>query len=461
MVKRTRRGTPRSLPSPALLCTLTALLLGTGCAGSAPETGPSTPSVLPSHRAAFARALGRASTHRAEVLRRRDLTHRELWEALEGPLASDALRVTEPGVSVQGRPIRSITFGRGPVRVLLWSQMHGDESTATMALADIMHWMAGGGPDPLRDRLAASLTVVMVPMLNPDGAQRFQRRNALAVDINRDARQLATPEGRILKALRDRLEPDFGFNLHDQNPHTLAGPGGRRAAFALLAPAYDQSRSYDEVRSRARKVAAVIAGVLQEEVPGRVARYSDAFNERAFGDLMQRWGTSTVLIESGVLPGDPDKQRLRGLNAAAILTALGALADGSFEEADIRHYEGLPPNRGYTHDLIIRGARVVLAPDRVYRLDLAFSYQDGVKEEGLVLSESGDLEGYFGYREVDAEGRYIHPGPKMVHEDGEGRLWLLLDAPADLTVREGPTPESPLLRTVRPDTPLSGISGPG
>lgn len=427
------------------------LLLAAACAGTAPVPETSPPEVLPAHREAFATALREAASHRVETIQRRDFTHRELWDALEGPLASEALRVEELGVSVQERPIRSITFGRGPVRVLLWSQMHGDESTATMALADILHWMATGGPDPLRERLARSLTVVMVPMLNPDGAQRFQRRNALAVDINRDARRLATPEGRILKALRDQLQPDFGFNLHDQNPHTLAGREGHRAAFALLDPAFDPSRSYDEVRSRARKVASVIASVLQDEVPGRVARYNDAFNERAFGDLMQQWGTSTVLIESGVLPDDAQKQHLRALNVAAMLTALSAIADGSYRDADIRHYEGLPPNRGYSHDLIIRGARVVLGPDRVYRLDLAFSYEDGVREEGLSLSESGDLGGYWAYEEIDASGRFLHPAAPMLQEDEGGRLWLLLDAPAHLTIRTGPGPDSPVVRRVMPD----------
>ena len=35
----------------------------------------------------------------------------------------------------------------------------------------------------------------MVPMLNPDGAERFQRRNAQGIDINRDALLLQSPEG--------------------------------------------------------------------------------------------------------------------------------------------------------------------------------------------------------------------------------------------------------------------------
>ena len=35
------------------------------------------------------------------------------------------------GVSVQKRPIQSITIGEGEHKVLLWSQMHGNESTTT------------------------------------------------------------------------------------------------------------------------------------------------------------------------------------------------------------------------------------------------------------------------------------------------------------------------------------------
>lgn len=240
----------------------------------------------------------------------RRFTHDQFWRAVAPALASDRFVVTEVGRSMQGRELRTVTFGAGPVKVFLWSQMHGDEATATMALADVLAFLASTEASPLRDRVARDLTVTFLPMLNPDGAEVFQRENAAGIDINRDVRRLSSPEARVLKAVRDRIEPDFGFNLHDQNARTRVGQG-EQAAIALLPPPADQARSYGPVRSRARQVAAWLATDFGHAVGGRIARYDDTFNPRAFGDMMQAWGTSTVLIESGALTGDPQKQRLR------------------------------------------------------------------------------------------------------------------------------------------------------
>ncbi|HWA16489.1 MAG TPA: M14 metallopeptidase family protein, partial [Gemmatimonadales bacterium] len=272
------------------------------------------------------RGLAIAEQYRNPGITERRFTHATLWAALAGPLTSADLKTREIGQSIQGRGIRTITFGHGRTTVLLWSQMHGDESTATMALADIFRFLAEAKNDPLRRRLDSLLTVTFVPMLNPDGAELFQRENAQGIDVNRDARRLTSPEARALKSLRDELKPMFGFNLHDQSARARVGRGGEQAAIALLAPATDAARGFNEVRSRARLIASVIAQVLAQDIPGRIAKYDDTFNPRAFGDLIQQWGTSTVLIESGGLPGDPQKQRLRTLNAAAILGALDLIA---------------------------------------------------------------------------------------------------------------------------------------
>src|SRR5690606_925471 len=143
---------------------------------------------------------------------------------------------------------------------------------------------------------------------------------------NRDARQLATPEARTLKAVRDRFVPDFAFNLHDQGARTRVGRAGEQAAIALLAPAYDAERSWNPVRSRARLIAAFLARDFASAVLGEIAKCGVALSARAFGDLMQTRGASAAVIESGAIAGDPQKRQLRVLDTAAILGALGVIA---------------------------------------------------------------------------------------------------------------------------------------
>ncbi len=335
-----------------------ALIAAAGCAG---QPAPGTPAArAPDADAMMRRGLAIAEQYRVGAITERRFTHADFWRAVEQPLAHADLRVDDVGQSIQGRSLRTVTFGSGPVRVLLWSQMHGDEATATMSLADIFRFLAEATADPLRKRLHDHLTIVFLPLLNPDGAELFQRENALGIDINRDARRLVTPEARALKAVHERFQPRFGFNLHDQSARTRVGDNGLQAAIALLAPAYDATRGYNAVRTDARLVAATIAGMLTNEIPGRIARYDDSFNPRAFGDLMQTWGTSTVLIESGALPGDPQKQRLRALNVAAILGALDAIATDRFGVVGAAPYEQLLFNSGGASDLLVVGGQVVL-----------------------------------------------------------------------------------------------------
>jgi hypothetical protein len=388
-----------------------------------------------------------ADRYRVAAIAARRFTHADFWRAVAPSLRSSRLRWEEVGRSLQGRPLRAVHFGTGAVTVLLWSQMHGDESTATMALADLLAWLAAPDPDSVRDRIASVLTVVMVPMLNPDGAERFQRENAAGIDVNRDARRLATPEGRALHTLHTRLRPEFGFNLHDQNARTRAGPAGLQVAVALLAPAADPERSWGPTRSRARQVAAGIARDLRSEIGGRIARYDDTFNPRAFGDLLQSWGTSTVLIESGALPGDPEKQQLRRLTAAALVSALHTIARGDYASADVSEYDRLPVNAGGAYDLLVLGGELVLPGQAPLRADVAINYDEPVRRTGGRVREVGDLNGAVALDTLYATGAYLHPRAAALVRGGTA-VWLPIGARALFDLREGPQPTSRLRRRI-------------
>ena len=396
-------------------------------------------------RQAFAEALQIVERHTNRAITERRFTHTQFWDAVENSIHAPSLRYETIGRSILGREIRAVTFGSGPTRVLLWSQMHGDEATATMALADLFRFFAEGTSHALQQRLGRELTVVFVPMLNPDGAELFQRQNAIGIDVNRDARRLVTPEARALKSIRDRIEPHFGFNLHDQNARTRAGRNGPPSGIALLPPAYDEAKSYNAVRSRARLVAATLANVFGHEIPGRVAKYDDEFNPRAFGDLMQQWGTSTVLIESGALPDDPQKQRLRALNAAAILVALDAIATRGYQSADPAWYERLPFNAGGAYDLLVRGGRIVLEDEQPMLVDLAINYDDAVARTGGRIRDVGDLADAIAIDTLDVNGLYVHPSQNVLTRTPAGAM-LRLGAEAELEFRRGPSPSTELVR---------------
>ncbi|MDI6802852.1 MAG: M14 family zinc carboxypeptidase [Bacteroidota bacterium] len=309
----------------------------------------------------------------------------------------------EIGKSFEGRPIRLIKVGSGDIKILLWSQMHGDESTATMAIADIFNYFAKFSDRQGVQELLSKLSLLFIPLLNPDGAARYQRRTAQCIDINRDAVALVTPEARLLKEIQNEYQPDYGFNLHDQELSTVKGTR-EISAIAFLAPAMDEEKSDNKVRLRAKKLAAFLTEKMMEIIPGKITRYDDGYEPRAFGDSIQTWGTSTVLIESGHSIGDPEKFFIRKLNTVGLLSAFYAIVSGTYTNADISLYEKLPGNSERAYDLIIRNVLIRYQNGQTTPADLGISYQvDTHTTDTPMLFEVGDLSPLVALREFDGE----------------------------------------------------------
>lgn len=308
----------------------------------------------------------------ADILNRR-FSHDLLVGILDKK--SSELDIEVIGKSVEGRSINVVRFGSGQESVLLWSQMHGNESTATMALTDVFNFLTskGDGFEDVRNTIKEKLSVYFVPMLNPDGASRFERRNQQGIDINRDALRLQTPEGRTLKKIRNDIEADWGFNLHDQGRTTAVGD--LPATISLLAPAYDFDRSVNEKRKNAIQVSAEINEILQRRIPNQVGRYWDDFEPRAFGDNIQKWGTRTILIESGGYQQDREKQEIRRLNFTILIASLYSIATSNYKKFEVDDYLKIPNNTRGIRDVIIGG---VVVPDDMggHLTDIAFNFNE-------------------------------------------------------------------------------------
>jgi hypothetical protein len=328
---------------------------------------------------------------------------------------NDLLAMNEIGTSVEGRAIYQVAFGRGQKKILLWSQMHGDESTATLALMDMFNMLVEDqGKESWISEILEQTTVIVIPMLNPDGAERIQRHTSVQIDMNRDARHLITPEARLLREAQRRLKPAYGFNLHDQGLSSV-GVTPKVAALSLLAPALDEKRSTPPVRLRAMRIAALITRALSQFIGGHIATYDDVHEPRAFGDGMQSWGTSTVLIESGHWPGDPDKLFIRKLNYIALLTAIRAIGNGSYQDTEMDWYRQLLPNGKMMYDIIVRGVELYDgSAGWSGRADIALMYEPPLhkrsdRDAALAVrcSEIGDLSLHGALEEIDGSGRRL------------------------------------------------------
>ncbi len=354
------------------------------------------------------------SKYKESALKHRRFKHKDIDSLLRTHSEKGKLNISQIGKSFEGRAIYEVQYGEGEKKVMLWSQMHGDEPTATMALFDLFNFLNGANDDyeEIRQLLRSKLNIHFIPMLNPDGAERYTRRTAQGIDMNRDARAGHTVEGALLRARAAEIAPQYGFNLHDQNVYYNVPDTKNPVSISLLAPAYNESRAINSVRENAMKIAAGMNEILQEYIPNAVAKYDDTYTPRGFGDNFQSWDASTVLIESGGLKGDPEKQEIRKLNFIIILNALVQIAEGSYTRFDKQAYEAIPFNASQLHDIVIRNIKVG-RDSLAFRTDLAIRrVESTVGRDFFVrgkIEDMGDLKESFGYEEIAEDGLQFIP----------------------------------------------------
>lgn len=304
------------------------------------------------------------------------------------------------GTSERGKNIYQVKIGTGPKKILLWSQMHGNESTGTKALFDLFKYLEQhlNNKDSFVDDLLSTCTLVFIPMLNPDGSEAFTRVNANDVDLNRDAVALEAKESRLLRNVLDTFAPEFCFNLHDQR--TIFNVEGFKnpATVSFLAPSIDVERTLTEGRKETMSVIVAMNQILQKLIPNHVGRYTDEFYPTATGDNFQKLGYNTILIEAGHYLNDYDREIVRKYNFYSILSGLNYLTYTQ-KYTNYEPYFDIPNNGKQNYDVILRNFKV----DTNQHEDVAFQYDYEVVNHKLITKlveyKRGDLSKYNGYNE--------------------------------------------------------------
>ncbi|WP_400078953.1 M14 metallopeptidase family protein [Winogradskyella sp. R77965] len=311
------------------------------------------------------------------------------------------------GYSVEERPIYSLRFGNGPIKVLLWSQMHGNESTTTKALFDCFNLFETNNEIP--NRILKACTLMVIPILSPDGAERYTRLNANKIDLNRDAQDLSQPESRVLREVYTDFKPNYCFNLHGQRTIFGAGTSGNAATLSFLSPSQDEKRSLTQNRKTAMAIISQINELLQTEIPYAIGRYDDGFNFNCVGDTFQNFGVPTLLYEAGHYKNDYEREEVRRFIFIALIKALVVISDGIYISGSKDYFE-IPENSKCFHDIIIRNARISEDDDNVL-IDVAIQYKEVLKAGKVefipVVERISKLEKFFGHKEIDVKGAFV------------------------------------------------------
>ncbi|QQU04675.1 M14 family metallopeptidase [Myroides odoratus] len=277
------------------------------------------------------------------------------------------------GKSVENRSIYTVQFGQGKTKILMWSQMHGNESTTTKAVLDLIHYLNESKEEQIA-KWAEQFTLTIVPILNPDGAFYYTRVNANQVDLNRDSVELSQPESKLLRQLLETIQPDFAFNLHDQRSIFGVGDTGKSAAISFLAPAFNAERAMNATRKKAVQLIVAMNEIAQEMAPGHVGRFDDGFNLNCIGDYAQAMGIPTILIEAGHWVNDYQRENTRTLVCASLLRVLDVLAHpNGYEAYSPEVYFSLPENTKSFCDVELRS---VIIPSLQREIIVKIQYKE-------------------------------------------------------------------------------------
>lgn len=309
------------------------------------------------------------------------------------------------GHSVNKREIRVVRWGTGSKNLLMWTQMHGNEPTATMGCVDMLNFLtATDAYDKMREEWNGEISIHIIFMLNPDGSEAFTRTNALQVDLNRDAQRQAMPEMKALSDYIKKVKPDWAFNLHDQRNIFSAGATSKPATMSFQAPAVDRQGGINEVREKSMSLISLINKVLQMEIPGCIGRYNEKHYPRALGEYFHEQQIPCILFECGASLNDEFRDMSRKMCFLGLAEAFNNIARGTAEEGSPQEYFAIPENETGFYDLIFRHV-FISSGDQTFTTDMGLLLKEEVdRSSGKIsrsyqLMEVGDLQFHTAFQE--------------------------------------------------------------
>ena len=270
---------------------------------------------------------------------------------------NDTYKVETIGYSEFKKEISLITVGKGKKKILMWSQMHGNESTTTKALFDLFNTINDTN-EQITNTILEECTLYIIPMLNPDGSQLYTRVNQRKVDLNRDAQDISQSEMKTFLDVVHKVKPDLALNLHGQRTIFSAGETNNSAIISFLSPASDEKRTITESRKKGMRIISEMNNELQKNIPNCIGRYDDGFNINCTGDTLENLGYTTILFEAGHYPNDYDREVTRKYIYISLIKCLDFFANNIVKGEGYENYFNIPENGKCFKDIIFRNVKV-------------------------------------------------------------------------------------------------------
>ena len=344
------------------------------------------------------------NSNKQEKLFGRYITNNHIKPLLDDLNADSNLKTS--GFSVNNNSIYSYEIGSGTIKILIWSQMHGNEGTTTKAVMDFLKFL--NSDSVLTKQCLQTFSLIIIPILNPDGAIAYTRENANNIDLNRDFVNRSQPETNCLLDVYNKFKPDFCFNMHDQRTIFGIKSALKPATVSFLAPSLNENRNFNDNRTKAAKLIAAMNNDLQKFIPNQVGRFDDGFNINCAGDYFQSQGIATILFEAGHFQNDYNREQTRKYIFYALLSAMNSLQNDSFKNYDIDEYLNIPQNFNGFFDIIYKNVKT-LDNNEEKIINFAIQYSEVLTDNTIEfvakIVKIDDLENSEAHLIIDAQGK--------------------------------------------------------
>ena len=313
--------------------------------------------------------------------------------------------VSVAGFSEMGVEIPLLTLGEGAKKVLIWSQMHGNESTTTKALFDFFKYISVNKQQTAQ--LLSQYSFYVLPILNPDGAALYTRENANNIDLNRDAKDVSQSESRVLRSIFDSLQPHLRLNMHDQR--SIFGiDGPKPATLSFLAPSADALKTITPAREIAMELIVKMKNYIQAYHHDQIGRFDDTFNQNCVGDSFTSSGSPTILFEAGHYPNDYSREQSRSFVFYALIALFDLDTAFKNNNLDYKEYFTIPENQKIYKDVVLYNVRVD-GEDNLQTI--SFQYKEKLAHQKiefeLYFDGMQENKNVFGHQHFDLQGGRI------------------------------------------------------